>query len=973
MNDRFRNIGQHWVQGLVAVVMRSALYFPEEGREREGEVEGRDAEQLLDDDTEPEDHRRLLGAHHGSRRPPPPEFLLGAGGDRSSSSSSSSSAPSLLRPSFSLHSNSLHHRHHHRPSSSSLPAADGLPCGLPSPDLLSPSVDPFLRPVDPVSSLSLYFRRLHRADEVEVEVEVDEGRRRRRRRGGIYATSTWSSGRCCGTWATPSSSAAPSARPAPTPPTPTAASSSPPGSASSAARTTSTRTTTRSGTRPTCGSSSARARARPSPASAPPSPPSPSPQRPPLRRLRRGQRDRIDFSRNGVSPRALRAARRFARSSGDGDGYGEAARLPRDLPRDLLLELLAFANKFCCEALKSACDAALAASVLAPDDALLLIDPALEESSSLLVAACLQSFLRDLPRSLHDPEIARLLCGAEGRELLAAAGHASFALYHFLSHVAVEEDATSNAAVMLLERLAESAAAPWQRQLALHQLGCVMLARGEFKDAQRWFEDAAAAGHVYSLAGVARAKFKRGHKYSAYKLMNSIIDDHDPAGWMYQERSLYCIGKEKMADLRTATDLDPTLVYPYMYRAVSLLEDDKIGAAIAEINKILAFRVSTECLELRAWFYLALEDYEGALQDIRALMTLDPDYMMFHGKIHGDHLIELLRQHVQQWDLADCWMQLYDRWSAVDDIGSLAVVHQMLAKEPGNSSLRFRQSLLLLRLNCQKAAMRSLRLARNHSTHEYERLVYEGWILYDTGHREEALIKAEESIAIQRSFEAFFLKAYVLADTSLETTTALYVIQLLEQANSCASDNLRKGQAHNNMGSIYVDCDMLDEAAECYLKALGIKHTRAHQGLARVYYLKNQKKSAYDEMTKLIEKAKNNASAYEKRSEYCDRDMAKSDLNMATRLDPTRTYPYRYRAAVLMDDHKEEEAIAELSRVIAFKLDLQLLHLRAAFYDSMGDSAATLRDCEAALCLDPAHADTLDLYNKAREKSEPQS
>ncbi|XP_020102552.1 ethylene-overproduction protein 1-like [Ananas comosus] len=922
------------------------------------------------------------GGHHHQN------FFLGAGGDRSSSSSS---APSLLRPSFSLHSNSLHHRHHHRPSSSSLPAADGLPCGLPSPDLLSPSVDPFLRPVDPVSSLSLYFRRLHRANEDENEVdEVDEGEEEVEEEEGRDLCDLYLEQRAllrhlgdpkllapapnldedddeerdkADVWFLVGDGEAP-----------------PPSSAASAPRSDAPALPSLDedddeerdeadvwflvgegeGEAVPCVRSAIAALSKP------------------LNALLYGgfaeaQRDRIDFSRNGVSPRALRAARRFARSSGDGDGYGEAARLPRDLPRDLLLELLAFANKFCCEALKSACDAALAASVLAPDDALLLIDPALEESSSLLVAACLQSFLRDLPRSLHDPEIARLLCGAEGRELLAAAGHASFALYHFLSHVAVEEDATSNAAVMLLERLAESAAAPWQRQLALHQLGCVMLARGEFKDAQRWFEDAAAAGHVYSLAGVARAKFKRGHKYSAYKLMNSIIDDHDPAGWMYQERSLYCIGKEKMADLRTATDLDPTLVYPYMYRAVSLLEDDKIGAAIAEINKILAFRVSTECLELRAWFYLALEDYEGALQDIRALMTLDPDYMMFHGKIHGDHLIELLRQHVQQWDLADCWMQLYDRWSAVDDIGSLAVVHQMLAKEPGNSSLRFRQSLLLLRLNCQKAAMRSLRLARNHSTHEYERLVYEGWILYDTGHREEALIKAEESIAIQRSFEAFFLKAYVLADTSLETTTALYVIQLLEQANSCASDNLRKGQAHNNMGSIYVDCDMLDEAAECYLKALGIKHTRAHQGLARVYYLKNQKKSAYDEMTKLIEKAKNNASAYEKRSEYCDRDMAKSDLNMATRLDPTRTYPYRYRAAVLMDDHKEEEAIAELSRVIAFKLDLQLLHLRAAFYDSMGDSAATLRDCEAALCLDPAHADTLDLYNKAREKSEPQS
>lgn len=104
-------------------------------------------------------------------------------------------------------------------------------------------------------------------------------------------------------------------------------------------------------------------------------------------------------------------------------------------------------------------------------------------------------------------------------------------------------------------------------------------------------------------------------------------------------------------------------------------------------------------------------------------------------------------------------------------------------------------------------------------------------------------------------------------------------------------------QALNNLGSVYVDCDKLDCAADCYMNALNIKHTRAHQGLARVYHLKNQRKNAYDEMTKLIEKAQNNASAYEKRSEYFDRDMAKSDLSMATQLDPLRTYPYRYRAA----------------------------------------------------------------------------
>lgn len=104
-------------------------------------------------------------------------------------------------------------------------------------------------------------------------------------------------------------------------------------------------------------------------------------------------------------------------------------------------------------------------------------------------------------------------------------------------------------------------------------------------------------------------------------------------------------------------------------------------------------------------------------------------------------------------------------------------------------------------------------------------------------------------------------------------------------------------QALNNLGSVYVDCGKLDAAADCYINALKIRHTRAHQGLARVHYLRNDKNTAYAEITKLIEKAKNNASAYEKRSEYCDRELTKADLEMVTCLDPLRVYPYRYRAA----------------------------------------------------------------------------
>ncbi|GFZ13319.1 tetratricopeptide repeat (TPR)-containing protein [Actinidia rufa] len=663
------------------------------------------------------------------------------------------------------------------------------------------------------------------------------------------------------------------------------------------------------------------------------------------------KRDRIDFSEVGMSAEGLKAV----------EVYSRIRRLDYFSP-SIVLELLCFANRFCCEEMKSKCDEYLSSIVSSVEEALVLIDYGLEETANLMVASCLQIFLRELPGSLHNPKIREILCGSGARERLAAAGHCSFLLYYFLSQVAMEESLTSNITVMLLERLKDCAKEKWQKELAFHQLGCVLLEKKEYKKAQHCFEAAAELGHIYSEAGVARTKYKQGQRFSAYKMINSLISEHKPVGWMYQELALYNVGKKKkISDLNATTELDPTLSFPYKYRAVSMLEENQIGEAILEISKVIRFKVSSDCLELRAWFFIALEDFEAALRDFRALLTLDPDYVMVHGKTRGDILVQLLQHRVHEWGLGESWMQLYDRWSSVDDLGSLAVTHQMLANDPQNSLLLFRQSLLLLRLNCQKAAMRCLRLARNHATSDYERLIYEGWILYDTGYREAAISKADLSISIQRSFEAFFLKAYALADATLDAESSSHVIQLLEEALRCPSDVLRKGQALNNLGSIYVDCGKLDLAKDCYVNALDIKHTRAHQGLARVYYLQNQRGAAYDEMTKLIEKARNNTSAYEKRSEYCDRDKANEDLCMATKLDPLRTYPY--------DTGLPNEAVKELTKAIPFKPDLQMLHLRAAFHESMGDGASALRDCEAALCLDPNHKDTLDLYSRTHRRA----
>ncbi|KAH7442812.1 hypothetical protein KP509_02G003600 [Ceratopteris richardii] len=661
---------------------------------------------------------------------------------------------------------------------------------------------------------------------------------------------------------------------------------------------------------------------------------------------------RIDFSQSGVSMEAMRAVDEFSRTG----------TLPQLDPNGLL-EVLTFANRFCCEHIKEACDNALSKLALTGQDALILMEYGLEESASLLVASCLEVLLHGLPGILQNSQVVSLL-SRNDMKMFMMRTHSAFAFYSLLSQVAMEDDASSDPCVMFLECLQESAKPGRERAWALHLLGCSMLERKLFVDAHQMFEAAVEEGHHYSSAGLARAKYEFGHRNAALSTLNLKFCDQKQIGWMFVERSLYCEEEEKLAELNKATELDPTLTYPYKYRAARLMDESKVDEAILEINRILGFKVTTDCLELRVYFCLAAQDYAGAIRDVRALLTLNPKYTLYSGRVRASKLLDLLSPHVEQWNIADCWMQLYDRWSSVDDIGSLAVVHQMLESDPSKALLFFRQSLLLLRLNCPKSAMQSLQLARENAPSEPERLVYEGWILYDTGHCQEAILKAQKSIDLQRSFEAFFLKAYALADTNRHIEVSKEVVDLLKEALKCPSDGLRKGQALNNLGSVYVDCGELDLAADAYLSALEIRHTRAHQGLARVYYLRNERASAYEEMTKLIEKAKNNASAYEKRSEYCERSKSLADLNMVTQLDPLRTYPYRYRAAVLMDGHKEGEAIEELSKAIAFKADLHLLHLRAAFNECIGDTASALRDCHAALSVDPSHTETMQLHGR---------
>jgi hypothetical protein len=71
---------------------------------------------------------------------------------------------------------------------------------------------------------------------------------------------------------------------------------------------------------------------------------------------------------------------------------------------------------------------------------------------------------------------------------------------------------------------------------------------------------------------------------------------------------------------------------------------------------------------------------------------------MLEGRVAASKIGTLLGAHVEQWNTAECWLQLYERWSSVDDIGSLSVIYRMLESDAAKGVLYFRQSLLLLRL-----------------------------------------------------------------------------------------------------------------------------------------------------------------------------------------------------------------------------------------------------------------------------------
>lgn len=72
-------------------------------------------------------------------------------------------------------------------------------------------------------------------------------------------------------------------------------------------------------------------------------------------------------------------------------------------------------------------------------------------------------------------------------------------------------DPRSDITALFLERLVESAQSNRQKVIAYHRLGCVKLLRKEYDEAKKLFEEAYKRGHTYSVVGLARLNYIKGH------------------------------------------------------------------------------------------------------------------------------------------------------------------------------------------------------------------------------------------------------------------------------------------------------------------------------------------------------------------------------------------------------------------------------------------------------------------------------
>ena len=314
---------------------------------------------------------------------------------------------------------------------------------------------------------------------------------------------------------------------------------------------------------------------------------------------------------------------------------------------------------------------------------------------------------------------------------------------------------------------------------------------------------------------------------------------------------------------------------------------------------------------------------------------------------------------------------------------------------------------------------RLLKQAQAVATSDFQRLICHSWKCFDNGqpeksgeyaelavellpkdykHSVERLLELSKSSATGSGdgFQASDIAAAVLREPCSPTVLrgnslsppplasfAYFTLAFVSQQCDVAVDAYRKclltnpwpsrkAVALNNLASLLMSRNEL-ASAKMLLEAsieTNARYFMTYRNLAKCLTRLGDREAAHSCLTQAISRCRPlPADAFSERSKYSTQTAAE-DLDVATRMNPRMSYPYRLRAALLMDRQRDLDALRELDKALEIGFDAPDAALRAVFKRDLGDLDGAISDMAIAIALCPTNSEYIGWLKEALGVSE---
>eukprot|EP00760_Papus_ankaliazontas_P006516 PhM_4_TR13075/c0_g1_i1/m.10223 len=328
-------------------------------------------------------------------------------------------------------------------------------------------------------------------------------------------------------------------------------------------------------------------------------------------------------------------------------------------------------------------------------------------------------------------------------------------------------------------------------------------------------------------------------------------------------------------------------------------------------------------------------------EDICLAVAIDPEH----------HSMSTISVSLPKITDTDYFERLYDFELLSGTIGSRA--RFLLAAITTSSSDCFLSSAYLhLYLLCDTLNVWPklwMDLARSHAPNKSMRRLCDAWSLYDQGDMNAALAAARDAASTSSAPLALFTLGFV----AQYTDEAIAAYEKFLSSRNPEPHPARRAVTYNNLGAIY--CHRKEYATALkWLEAARAINPRSfltHKTIAKCLLERtNSHSEAYEVLTNgHVAQEHQLADMYCERSKYgTTTAQVLDDLDKASELNPRLSYPYRLRAALLMDDGDVVGAINELKASIRLSLDVNDMFLLASFQWESGEKEGAVNSVRIA-------------------------